>query len=68
MIKFTVLLSLLILSQCSAPVAIFHGLGDACALEQVTGFPKFIRDNLENTHVECIESGASIFSIVLMSF
>jgi hypothetical protein len=39
-----VLLVLIIIGYCNNnnPVAIFHGLGDACALESVTGFPKFI--------------------------
>lgn len=51
------------------PVAIFHGLGDACALEQVTGFPAFIKSQLpEGTIVKCFESGPSILSIVSKSF
>jgi len=68
MIRSIVLASLVLISVCSPPVAIFHGLGDACALEKVTGFPDFIRTHMNNTHVECIESGAFIFSIMLMSF
>jgi hypothetical protein len=70
MLKQLVLLVVLpVLLNASLPVAIFHGLGDACVLESVTGFPAYIKSQLEEgTHVECIESAPSILSIVGKSF
>lgn len=68
-LKLVLVLLLPVLLNASLPVAIFHGLGDACIIEKFTGFPAYIKSQMdENTHVACIESGPSVLSIVLKSF
>jgi len=65
--KLILLITLPYLILSSYPVAIFHGLGDAC-LNINHGFANEIADKLNGTYVKCINSGESVFSILGESF
>lgn len=58
-VKFFLLLNLIILSTCSLPVAIFHGIGDACENSGMQRITKYFSGKLNNTYTACIETGGS---------
>lgn len=58
-IKFLLFLNLLILSNCSLPVAIFHGLGDACIFPGMNRISNYFSKQL-NTYSRCIETGGNV--------
>ena len=49
------------------PVAVFHGLGDACFMPGMKDFTKTLEEGAKNT-AKCFESGASLLSIFGKSF
>lgn len=54
-----VLFNLLILSNCTLPVAIFHGIGDACENPGMQRITQYFSSKLENVYTKCIETGGS---------
>ena len=64
------LFSLLIvfsLSTTPYPVAIFHGMGDACSNSGMNSFTQYVAASL-NTYAECIEIGDGGISSITMKF
>lgn len=59
-IKFLLFFSLLILGNCALPVAIFHGLGDACIFPGMWRMTNYFSKNLDNTYSRCIETGGNV--------
>jgi palmitoyl-protein thioesterase len=53
---FIVILSLIVCIQSPLPVAVFHGIGDACNFPGTTDFVDYLREKLQ-TDVICIEQG-----------
>ncbi len=52
-----------VLSAEIYPVAVFHGMGDACANAGMARFTQSLSDQLGGVYSVCIESGAGFVSI-----
>ena len=58
-LKFLFLINLIILLNCTLPVAVFHGLGNACIFPGMYRMTKYFSKKL-NTYSKCIETGGNI--------
>jgi len=56
---FLILSSLIISSNCTYPVAIFHGIGDFCLRPGMSNIEKFFSNKLNKVYTKCIETGGS---------
>jgi hypothetical protein len=52
---------------CKYPIAIFHGMGDACLMPGMSNFTKKIGNDTKSKS-KCFESGASFLSVFGRSF
>jgi len=53
---FILILSLFTIIKSAFPVAVFHGIGDACSFPGTTDFVDYLKEKLR-TEVRCIEQG-----------
>lgn len=58
---FILIFSLILCVQSPLPVAVFHGIGDACDFPGTTDFVDYLKEKL-HTDVKCIEQGNGFFT------
>lgn len=58
---YILLVSNIIFIKAALPVAVFHGIGDACDFPGTTDFVEYLKEKLQ-TEVKCIEQGNGFFT------